>query len=177
MRKRAKHRDHVWSYDFVHDKTHDGRPLRMLTVMDEHTRECLSVDVARRMGSQQALERLAELFVTRDVPRYIRSDNGAEFTATAVRRWLSRMNVKTLYITPGSPWENGFIERMNGTLRHELLKRELFTSLKEAKVLVERWRIQYNTIRPHSSLGERPPAPEAWQTKPMERPILRVVNA
>ena len=176
VRKRAEHRDHVWSYDFVHDATHDGRSLRMLTVMDEHTRECLSVDVARRMGSQQVLERLAELFASRGLPKYIRSDNGAEFTATAVRRWLSRMNVKTLYITPGSPWENGFIERLNGTLRYELLNREIFTSLKEAQVLVERWRVAYNTIRPHSSLGGLPPAPEAWQVKPMETPILRVAN-
>lgn len=172
VRRRAEHKDHVWSYDFIHDRTHDGRPLRLLTVMDEYTRECLSIDVARRLGSQDVLERLAELFATRGVPAYIRSDNGAEFTAKAVRRWLSRMGVRTLYITPGSPWENGYIERFNGTLRYELLDCELFTSLREAQILIDRWRIEYNTFRPHSAFGGRPPAPESWQPVPVEPPIL-----
>ena len=163
VRLRPAHRDHVWSYDFVHTRTHDGRPLRMLTLIDEFTRECLAIDVARRMTSEQVLERLSDLFVRRGVPKYLRSDNGPEFTATKVRDWLERVQVKTLYIEPGSPWENGYIESFNGKLRDELLNGEIFETLLEAKVLIERWRVEYNTVRPHSSLGYRPPAPEARQ--------------
>ena len=161
VRKRAKHRNHVWSYDFVFDRTHDGRPLRMLTLVDEYTRECLAIDVARRLDSEDVLDRLEQLFVWRGPPGYIRSDNGAEFTATAVREWLARLRVETLYIQPGSPWENGYVESFNGKLRDELLDREIFYTLREAQVLIERWRREYNTIRPHSALGYRPPAPEA----------------
>jgi transposase InsO family protein len=160
-RLRPTHQDHVWSYDFVQDRTKEGRPLRMLTIVDEYTRECLSIDVARKLDHEDVLERLAYLFVTRGVPEHLRSDNGSEFTAQAVRDWLARVGVKTLYIEPGSPWENGYIESFNGKLRDELLNREVFETLLEAKVLIEQWRVEYNTIRPHSSLGYRPPAPEA----------------
>jgi transposase InsO family protein len=133
----------------------------MLTLVDEFTRECLAIDVARRLNSEDVLERLAWLMVTRGVPDHIRSDNGPEFTAGAVREWLKGVGVKTLFITPGSPWENGYVESFNGKLADELLEREVFYTLYEAKVLIERWRVQYNTIRPHSALGYRPPAPEA----------------
>jgi len=163
VRLRPGHRDHVWSYDFVLTRTHEGRAVRMLTILDEYSRECLAIDVARRLTSEDVLERLTDLFIRRGVPDYIRSDNGAEFTAHAVRDWLDRVGVRTLYIEPGSPWENGYIESFNGKLRDELLEREIFDTLLEAKVLIERWRREYNTIRPHSSLGYRPPAPEATQ--------------
>jgi PAS domain-containing protein len=133
----------------------------MLVLVDEYSRECLSIDVARRLSSDDVLERLAWLFVTRNVPQFLRSDNGSEFTAQAVRAWLAKVGVKTLFIEPGSPWENGYVESFNGKLRDELLDREIFYTLLEAKVLIERWRQHYNRIRPHSSLGYRPPAPEA----------------
>ena len=145
----------------MHERTHDGRAFRLLTLVDEYTRECLAIDVKRRMNHQDVLERLAELFVERGVPRYIRSDNGAEFTARAVRDWLQAVGVQTLYIEPGSPWENGYIESFNGKLRDELLNGEIFDTLVEAQVLTQRWRRIYNQERPHSSLGYRPPAPEA----------------
>jgi len=161
VRLRPEHRDHVWAYDFVASRTHDGRPFRLLTLMDEYTRECLAIDVARRLNSDDVLERLAWLFATRGVPDHIRSDNGPEFTAKVVREWLQRIGVKTLFIAPGSPWENGYVESFNGKLRDELLNGELFYTLREAKVLIERWRQHYNTVRPHSALGYRPPAPEA----------------
>jgi len=161
IRLRPQHKDHVWAYDFVHARTHDGRPLRMLMLVDEYTRECLSIDVARRLSSEDVLERLTWLFVTRGVPAYLRSDNGSEFTCTAVRSWLTKVGVRTLYIEPGSPWENGYVESFNGKLRDELLDREIFYTMLEAKVLIERWREHYNRVRSHSSLGYRPPAPEA----------------
>lgn len=173
LRLRPEHRNHVWSYDFVADRTHDGRPLRMLTIVDEYTRECLAIDVARRLGSNDVLERLADLMVERGTPDYIRSDNGPEFTAHAVRRWLERVGVKTLFIEPGSPWENGYVESFNGKFRDEFLNGELFYTLTEAKVLIERWRNDYNRIRPHSALGYRPPAPEAIQPLPPGSATLR----
>ena len=134
----------------------------MLAIIDEFTRECLAIDVARKLNHDDVLERLAWLMATRGVPDHIRSDNGSEFTAKAVRGWLKQVGVKTLYIEPGSPWENGYVESFNGKLGDELLEREVFDTLFEAKVLIERWRVHYNTVRPHSSLGYRPPAPEAW---------------
>ena len=142
----------------------------MLTLIDEYSRECLSIDVARSLTSEDVLERLTMLFITRGVPDYIRSDNGSEFTANTVRDWLNRVDVKTLFIEPGSPWENGYNESFNGKckLRDELLNVEIFDTLLEAKVLIERWRCHYNTVRPHSSLGYRPPAPEAIQTCPAD---------
>ena len=161
IRLRPQHRNHVWSYDFVQAHTHDGRSFRLLTVIDEYTRECLAIDIGRRLTSENVLDRLTSLFVCRGIPEHIRSDNGSEFTAQAVRSWLKRLNAKTLYIEPGSPWENGYIESFNGKLRDELLDREIFDTLFEAKVLVDRWRREYNHIRPHSSLGYKPPAPEA----------------
>jgi putative transposase len=163
IRRRAEHRNHVWSYDFVFERTRDGRPLRMLTLVDEYTRECLTIDVERRLDSEDVLERLEALFVSRGTPEYICSDNGAEFTAKAVREWLARVDVETLYIAPGSTWENGYIESFNGKLRDELLDREIFYTLGEAKILIECWRQEYNTFRPHSALSYRPPAPEAVQ--------------
>lgn len=161
IRLRPNWRHHVWAYDFVQARTHDGRAFRMLTVIDEFTRECLAIEVARRLRSDDVLQALAELFVRHRAPDHIRSDNGSEFTAKAVRDWLHRVEVKTLYIAPGSPWENGYNESFNGKLRDELLNGEIFYSLKEAQVLVERWRRHYNSIRPHSALAYRPPAPEA----------------
>ena len=161
VRLRPAHKDHVWSDDFVRARTRDGRAFRMLTVIDEYSRECLAIDVARKLTSDDVLERLSDLFVRRGVPEHIRSDNGPEFTARAVREWLDRVGVTTLFIEPGSPWEDGSIESFNGKLRDELLDGEVFDTLLEAKVLIERWRRRYNTVRPHSSLGYRPPAPEA----------------
>jgi transposase InsO family protein len=163
VRMRAQYPNHVWSYDFVLDRTHDGRPLRMLTVVDEYTRECLAIDVARGLKAEDVLERLADLFVNRGTPAFIRSDNGPEFTARRVREWLACVGVGTLYIEPGSPWENGYVESFNGKLRDEFLNREIFYTLREAKVLIEGWRCEYNHRRPHSALGYRPPAPEAIQ--------------
>jgi len=163
IRLRPSYRDHVWSYDFVQSRTHDGRSFRMLTVMDEFTRECLAIDVARRLTSEEVLERMSDLFIFRVVPAYLRSDNGSEFTARRVREWLTKVGVQTLFIEPGSPWENGYVESFNGKLRDELLNREIFDTLLEAKVLIERWRREYNTIRPHSALAYHPPAPEARQ--------------
>jgi transposase InsO family protein len=142
------------------DRTADGRALKILTIIDEYTRECLGLLVKRRITSQEVIDKLFDLFILRGIPD-IRSDNGPEFTAKAIRKWLSRIGVKTLYIEPGSPWENGHIESFNGKLRDELLNLEVFNTLQEAKVLIEQWKQEYNYIRPHSSLGYRPPAPEA----------------
>ena len=153
--------NHVWSYDFVADRTLEGRPLKMVTIIDEYSRECLAIDVGRSMQSIDVLERLTELFLERGLPEYIRSDNGPEFASKLIREWLERLNVGTLFIEPGSPWENGYIESFNGKLRDECLNREAFSTLLEAKVLIEHWRKEYNQIRPHSACGYRPPAPEA----------------
>ena len=150
---RPAQRNHVWSYDFLLTRTSEGRPLRVLTVLDEFTRECLAIDVARRITSDDVLGRLAQLFIEHGTPQYLRSDNGPEFTARAVRDWLQRVGVQALYIEPGSPWENGYIESFHGKLCDELLNIGDFDTLLEAKVLIERWRREYNTIRPHSSLG------------------------
>jgi transposase InsO family protein len=166
VRLRPAKKDHVWAYDFVSGRTHDGVPFRMLNIVDEFTRECLAIDVARKLSSDDVLERLAWLMATRGVPEHLRSDNGSEFTATVVRDWLAKVGVKTLYIEPGSPWENGYVESFNGKLRDELLDREIFYSLNEAKVLIRMWREHYNQVRPHSSLGYRPPAPETIAAGP-----------
>ena len=169
MRRRAEHPNHVWSYDFVHERTHDGRALRMLTMIDEYTRECLAIRVGRRLGAEDVLELLTDLFVARGTPTYLRSDNGPEMTATAVRDWLDRVGVQTLFIAPGSPWENGYIESFNGRLRDELLNGEIFYTLEEAQALTRWWREEYNHVRPHSALGYRPPAPEALEPLPFRR--------
>jgi len=163
IRLRPEYKDHVWSYDFLADRTSDGRPFRVLTIIDEYTRECLSILVERRISSQDVIDKLFDLFILRGIPDHLRSDNGPEFTAKAIRGWLNRLGVETLFIEPGSPWENGYIESFNGKLRDELIGREIFTTLLEAKVLIEGWRKEYNQVRPHSSLGYRPPAPEAIQ--------------
>ncbi len=171
VRLRARHQDHVWSYDFVMSRTTDGRPVRMLTVIDEWTRECLAIETERRLRHEEVLVCLERLFIERGVPEHIRSDNGAEFTAHTVRDWLGRLGVTTLFIAPGSPWENGYNESFNGKLRDELLNGELFETLRESQVLVEAWRRQYNEVRPHSSLGYRPPAPQAWEVTAVRRSL------
>ena len=167
VRLRPEHRNHVWSYDFVHERTHDGRALRLLTVIDEYSRQCLAIEAGRQLNSRDVVRILARLFVQYGVPRYLRSDNGAELTAKAVRQFLGELGVETLFIEPGSPWENGYIESFNGKLRDELLNMEIFYTLLESRVLVDQWRRHYNTVRPHSSLGYRPPAPEAIQPPPI----------
>jgi putative transposase len=177
VRLRPSWPNHVWSYDFVQDRTHDGRAFRMLTVIDEFTRECLAIQVDRRLRSDDVLHCIAGLFTDRGPPDHIRSDNGSEFTATAVRDWLGRIGVRTLYIEPGSPWENGYNESFNGKLRDELLNGEIFYTLAEARILIERWRRHYNTIRPHSSLGYRPPAPQTILPKPPQTPYAATVRA
>ena len=166
IRLRPKHCNHVWSYDFVEAQTHDGRRIRLMTLIDEYTRECLAIRVARRINSLGVIETMADVMLTRGVPEHIRSDNGAEMTAKVVRNWLAGLGTAPLYIEPGSPWENGYCESFNGKLRDECLNQEIFYSLKEARVVIEQWRNQYNTIRPHSSLGYRPPAPQTSTGKP-----------
>jgi putative transposase len=154
VRLRPEQANHVWSYDFVSAMTHDGRTLRLLTLVDEDTRECLAIRVARRLGSQEGIETLADVMLARNIPEYMRSDNGPEFVAREPRRGLG---TGTLYIEPGSPWENRYCESFNGTLRDECLNGEIFYSLKEAQVVIEPWGVEYNTRRPHSALGYRPP--------------------
>ena len=163
VRLRPTHRNHVWSYDFVMDRTHNGRPIKIMTIIDEYSRECLALVVERKIKSDDILDCISNLFLIYGVPEHIRSDNGPEFTAKAVREWLKRRGVKTLFIMPGSPWENGYNESFNGKLRDEVLNREIFYTLKEAQIIIERWRREYNTVRPHSSLNYRPPVPEAAQ--------------
>ncbi len=166
IRLRPERPNHVWSYDFVTTWTHGGRPVRLLCIIDEYTREALAIRVERSIGAQVVIETLADVMLMRGVPDHIRSDNGPEFTAKALRAWLAPVGARTLYIEPGSPWENGYCESFNGRLRDELLNGEIFYSLREARVVIERWRKQYNTVRPHSSLGYRPPAPAAINPKP-----------
>ena len=165
IRLRPEYKDHVWSYDFMIARTAEGRAFRILNIIDEYTRECLAILVKRQITAQDVIDVLFELFIFRGIPKHIRSDNGPEFTAKAVRKWLERLGLKTLFIEPGSPWENGYIESFNGKLRDELLNREVFTTLIEAKILIEQWRMDYNHIRPHSSLDYRPPVPEAVMVK------------
>jgi putative transposase len=160
IRLRPERKDHVWSYDFMIDRTASGRAFKILNIIDEYTRECLAILVARKITNQNVIDPLFHLFIFRGIPKHIRSDNGPEFTARAIRGWLNRLGIKTLFIEPGSPWENGYIESFNGKLRDELLNREIFTTLEEAKVLIEQWRREYNQVRPHSSLGYQPPTPE-----------------
>lgn len=172
IRLRPEHSNHVWSYDFVQDRTHNGVAFRILNIIDEYTRECLQARVERHLSHEEVLEELAWLFCTRGIPDHIRSDNGPEFTAERVRQWLPTMGVQTLFIEKGSPWENGYIESFNGKMRDELLDREIFYTLKEAKVLIEDWRRHYNTKRPHSALNYRPPAPAAILVQPLPQLAL-----
>ena len=169
IRLRPEHRNHVWSYDFVHDRTHDGKPFRVLNIIDEFTRECLATVVSRRCRAQDVILILADLFVKHGCPKHIRSDNGPEFVAKKLIVWLDKLEVGPLFIYPGSPWENGYCESFNGKMRYQLLDGEIFYSLTEAKVIIERWRRHYNEVRPHSSLGGRPPAPETI------KPNLKIV--
>jgi putative transposase len=157
-RHQAEHKDHVWAWDFIHDRTHEGRPLKWLSIVDEYTRECLALEVARGITAQRVIDVLAELFAVRGAPRHIRSDNGPEFLAQAVRSWLERAAIGPLYIEPGSPWENGYAESFHSRLRDELLAREEFANLADARALGTAWRLEYNHRRPHSSLGYRTPA-------------------
>lgn len=158
IRRRSEHMNHVWTYDFVMDQTIDSRPLKLLPIVDEYTRECLSLDVARSIKADDVIETLRQLFAVRGAPNFIRSDNGPEFIAQALRDWLAASGVETLYIEPGAPWENAYIESFNSRLRDELLDRELFTDLREARVVVGDYRLDYNHRRPHGALGHRPPA-------------------
>ncbi len=160
VRLRPEHPNHVWSYDFVEDRTHNGRKFRMLNVVDEFTHECLAIRVARKLKAADVIDVLSDLFILRGVPSHVRSDNGSEFVAQAVQDWIRAVGAKTAYIEPGSPWENGYVESFNARLRDELLNGEIFYSLREAEIVIESWRRHYNTIRPHASLGYRPPAPE-----------------
>lgn len=162
VRLRPERPRHVWSYDFVEGQTHDGRRLRLLTLIDEFTRECLAIRVARRIDRFGVIETLADAMLVHGIPEHVRSDNGAEMTAKIVREWLTQLGTKTLFIEPGSPWENGYCESFNGKLRDECLNPEIFYSLKEAQVVIENWRQHYNTCRPHSALGYRPPAPVTY---------------
>jgi putative transposase len=162
LRLRPEHRDHVWSYDFVEARTHEGRRFRMLNVVDEFTRECLAIRVARKLKAIDVIDVLSDLFSLRGVPKHIRSDNGPEFIAKSVQARITAVGAKTAYITPGSPWENGYVESFNARLRDELLNGEVFYTLKEAQIIIEIWRRHYNTVRPHGALGYRPPAPEVF---------------
>jgi transposase InsO family protein len=163
---------HVWSYVFMQDRTHDGKNFRIFNIIDEYTRECLVAKAARSFTHQDIMGCLTDLFCERGVPVHIRSDNGPEFIAHRLRHWLNRLTVKPLFIEPGSPWENGFIESFNGKMRDELLNGEIFYSLKEADILIEQWRIVYNTIRPHSALGYKPPVPKTViEMKPHFQPF------
>lgn len=160
IRLRAEHENHVWSYDFVHHRTDDGRAYRTLNVLDEYSRECLAIRVKRKLNSTDVVDVLTDLFILRGVPTHIRSDNGPECVAEAVRKWIAAVGAQTAYIEPGSPWENGYVESFNARLRDELLNGEIFYSLREAQFIIETWRHHYNTKRPHSALGYRPPAPQ-----------------
>ena len=170
-RLRPEYRDHVWSYDFVHHRTDDGKVFRTLNVLDEYSRECLAIRVKRKLNSTDVMDVLTDLFILRGVPAFIRSDNGPEFVAEAVRNWINAVGAKTAYIEPGSPWENGYCESFNARFRDELLNGEIFYTLQEAQIIIEKWRRHYNTKRPHGSLGYRPPAPEAIVSM-VTRPVM-----
>jgi putative transposase len=182
LRLRAERPNHVWSYDFVEDRTHEGRKYRMLNIIDEFTHECLAIRIDRKLKSVDVIDVLSDLFILRGVPERLRSDNGPEFVAKAVQDWIAAVGAKAAYIAPGSPWENGFIESFNARLRDELLDGEIFYSLAEARIVVESWRRHYNAKRPHASLGYKPPAPEvlipafavraAAQSRPAAPPAL-----
>jgi transposase InsO family protein len=171
--KKAQYPDHVWTYDFISDQTEDGRKLKLLTVLDEFTRESPTIELGRSIRAKDVIAVLEYLFMVRAVPQFIRSDNGPEFIADAIKKWLKKKHVGTLYIEPGSPWENGYIESFNGRLRDEILNREVFYSVKEAKVIVESWRLEYNNHRPHSGLGYMTPAAFAASCIPSASPAAQ----
>ena len=168
--KKAEYPNHVWTYDFMSDQTEDGRSLKVFTVLDEFTRESPAVEAGRSIRAKDVIGVLEYLFMIRGIPKFIRSDNGPEFIAEAVKRWLLDKEVETLYIEPGSPWENGYNESFNGRLRDELLNGEIFYRLKEAQAVIEAWRREYNMVRPHSALGYQPPAPA------ISRPTLHTLE-
>jgi transposase InsO family protein len=170
LRLRPEHRNHVWSDDFVEARTHDGRKFRMLNVLDEFTRACLAIRVDRKLKAADVIDVLSDLFILRGVPAHIRSDNGPEFIAKSVQSWIASVGARTAYITPGSPWENGYVESFNAQIRNELLNGEIFYTLKEAQIMIEGWRRHYNTVRPHGALGYRPPAPEVFVPAIAARP-------
>jgi transposase InsO family protein len=172
-RRRALARNHVWAWDFIHDRTADGRPLKWLSVVDEYTRECVGLEVARSMSARRVTELLAEMIRERGAPVHIRSDNGPEFIAQAIRRWLMEAEVAALYVEPGSPWENGYAESFHSRLRDELLEREEFSSPLEARVLSAAWREDYDHKRPHSSLNYQTPAEFARTCRSAEELGLR----
>lgn len=161
VRLRPEHVNHVWSYDFVHERTHDGRAFRTLNIIDEFSKEALMIRVNRKLNSTDVVDALTDLFILRGPPAYIRSDNGPEFVAEKVRKWITAVGAKTAFIEPGSPWENGYCESFNARFRDELLNGEIFYTLAEAKIIIEKWRVHYNTVRPHSSLRYKPPAPKS----------------
>jgi len=171
VRHRSEHIDHVWCYDFVKDQTTDSRPLKFLPIEDEFTRECLSIDVARSITAKDVIGTLKELFAVRGAPQFIRSDNGPEFIAQAIKDWLAQSGVRTLYIAPGSPWENAYSESFNGKFRDEFLNREMFTSLREARLITQDYRLEYNHRRPHSSLEYLTPAAFAAATRGGATPL------
>ena len=156
IRLKPLYPNHVWSYDFVSDRRRNGKKIKMLTIIDEFSRKCLAIKVEHNLNSDNVLDVLSDLFIAEAVPDFIRSDNGSEFTAKILQDWLMAFKVKTAYITPGSPWENGFNERFNGSLRDELLNGESFYTLNEAKIVIENWRKHYNEVRPHSALNYNP---------------------
>ena len=174
IRLRPAWANHVWAYDFVQGRTENGQPFRILVVIDEYSRECLALHVARSIRSEDVMHVLANLFLEKGAPDNIRSDNGPEFIAIALKNWLGNLGVQTQYIEPGSPWENGYCESFNGKLRDKLLDGEIFTTLKEAEIVIENWRKHYNTRRPHRSLGGRPPAPLTKFAPPMGGAIGRL---
>lgn len=166
LRRRAEWINHVWCYDFVKDQTADGRPLKFLPIEDEYTRECLALEVGRSITAKDVVRTLQELFAIRGAPQYIRSDNGPEFIAEAIRTWLADADVETLYIEPGAPWENAYSESFNSRFRDELLNREVFTSVLEARVLTDDHKLDYNHRRPHSALSYMTPAAFAASCRP-----------
>jgi putative transposase len=170
MVNKALYRNHVWSYDLMEDQTESGARLRILNILDEYTRECLAIRVERSVNSRQVIDTLNWQFLLRGVPEHIRSDNGPEFIANAVKEWLSQAGCRTLYIEPGSPWENAYIESFNGKFRDECLNQEVFRNMAEARQLVEKWRYEYNHYRPHSSLGYLSPSQFAAPTGSSSRP-------
>ena len=165
IRLRPQFANHIWSIDFVHDKLSNGRRYKMLTVLDEFTRQALCVAVSFKMGSAEVLETLYPLFLKHGKPEYIRSDNGPEFIAASLQEWLAKVGVKPTQIAPGSPWENGYNERFNGTLRKEVLNAEWFSTTRQAQIVINHWLRQYNHIRPHQALNQRPPMPETLVEK------------
>jgi transposase InsO family protein len=177
VRLRPERANHVWAYDFVEDRTHDGRKFRMLCVVDEFTRECLAIRVARKLNSAAVIETLAELMIARGAPGDVRSDNGPEFAAKAVQDWISAVGSKTAFVEPGSPWENGYVESFNWKLRDELLRGEIFYSIREAQVLIEAWRRHHNAVRHHSALRWTPTAREARQVPPILWPPQPIAGA